>query len=668
MSVETFALGQRWISSTEAELGLGIVSGVEGRRVTLSFPSAAESRTYATDNAPLSRFAHVPGEMLSTADDRRLSVIDLKAREGRIIYVAADANGDHSEVDELALSSAISLRTPEERLFAGQIDKSGLFDLRTRTLEHLQRLQSSPVRGLLGPRIQLLPHQLYIANEIGTRHAPRVLLADEVGLGKTIESGLVIHQQLVTGRASRVLVAVPDNLVHQWLVEMLRRFNLAFTLMDRDRYDALFDAAFASDTGGDLADVSDDGGIDNPFATAQLVLCSLSLLTDDPVVHAQACDAGFDLLVVDEAHHLRWGPGEPSDAYAAVEALASDIPGVLLLTGTPEQLGLEGHFARLRLLDPARYFSLEHFIEEEQGFEPVSELVQALLAEDANDQLALLAPRVAEFLGDEAASALRKADGDKQSRAAREDAAGKLLDRHGTGRVLVRHNGRGRLLPGRIRIVGRNQHSFRRVPHIHARFRRRHHGHHIRLRSGGRRLRINQRDHVIFQGGCRLRFRIRDQNHRVRHLGRRSRARRRARFRCGLFRRVFHRVFRCLFCRLFRRVFHCVVHWRGRHRRRHRHFGRIVLRQPHGQRQSPSAQGRDHHTQTAPARNPRAMPVLPTARIVSRHARPASHVRHARASAALDAAITACACIPRPGPCPPAQETPAPLQPPSTNP
>jgi ATP-dependent helicase HepA len=47
-----------------------------------------------------------------------------------------------------------------------------------------------------------------------------VLLADEVGLGKTIEAGLIIHQQLLTGRASRVLILVPDSLVHQWLVEM----------------------------------------------------------------------------------------------------------------------------------------------------------------------------------------------------------------------------------------------------------------------------------------------------------------------------------------------------------------------------------------------------------------------------------------------------------------
>ncbi len=84
----------------------------------------------------------------------------------------------------------------------------------------------------MGSRTSLLPHQIYIANEVGQRHAPRVLLADEVGLGKTIEAGMIIQQQLLTGRASRILVLVPPSLLHQWLVEMLRRFNLHFSLFD----------------------------------------------------------------------------------------------------------------------------------------------------------------------------------------------------------------------------------------------------------------------------------------------------------------------------------------------------------------------------------------------------------------------------------------------------
>ncbi len=59
---------------------------------------------------------------------------------------------------------------------------------------------------MVGSRVGLIPHQLYIAHEVGQRFAARVLLADEVGLGKTIEAGLIIHQQLKTGRSERILI------------------------------------------------------------------------------------------------------------------------------------------------------------------------------------------------------------------------------------------------------------------------------------------------------------------------------------------------------------------------------------------------------------------------------------------------------------------------------
>ena len=83
-------------------------------------------------------------------------------------------------------------------------------------------------------------------------------------LGKTIEAGLILHQQLLTERVHRTLIVVPETLVHQWLVEMLRRFNLAFTILDEDR-------CFA------IEDEGDEETTINPFESAQLVLCSLSI-------------------------------------------------------------------------------------------------------------------------------------------------------------------------------------------------------------------------------------------------------------------------------------------------------------------------------------------------------------------------------------------------------
>lgn len=84
----------------------------------------------------------------------------------------------------------------------------------------------------------------------------------------------------------------------------------------------------------------------------------------------QALEAEWDLLVVDEAHHLEWHPEKPSREYQVIEALAEQTPGVLLLTATPEQLGRESHFARLRLLDADRFYDYEAFVKEEEQYAP----------------------------------------------------------------------------------------------------------------------------------------------------------------------------------------------------------------------------------------------------------------------------------------------------------
>ncbi|MDH4020718.1 MAG: RNA polymerase-associated protein RapA [Xanthomonadales bacterium] len=421
-----FQPGQRWVSNTESELGLGIVLEVAHRRVEMNFPAADEKRVYAIDNAPLSRVRYEVGQKISNLDDHELLISEVAEHNGCLIYLGSDDDGQVMIVPELELNSFVQFSNPQDRLFAGQIDKNKAFELRLETLRHYRRLQQSPVSGLLGARIQLLPHQLYIANEIASRYAPRVLLADEVGLGKTIEAGLIIHQQLITGRASRVLIAVPDSLIHQWLVEMLRRFNLFFTIVDEERCLALLES-----------------GTENPFESAQLVLCSLSFLSEQQSRLKQAEAAEWDLLVVDEAHHLEWTEESVSPAYQAIETLSQRARGLLLLTATPEQLGIEGHFARLRLLDPARYFSMESFLDEEARYAPVNELVQRLLADDGLKQFASkpVQKQLSVFLGKPALTALNieleSNESDPENiltRLIRE-----LLDRHGTGRVLFRN-------------------------------------------------------------------------------------------------------------------------------------------------------------------------------------------------------------------------------------
>lgn len=414
--------GQRWISNTEPELGLGIVFEVANRRVVMNFPAADDRRTYALDNAPLIRVEYRAGDRVRAEDGTELIVTAVEKVNGCAMYKGIDAEGRESGLHEIDLDSFVQFNRPLDRLFIGQIDKTGRFRLRTRTLTCHHRHQLSPALGLLGARVQLLPHQFYIADEVSSRYAPRVLLADEVGLGKTIEAGLILHRQWLTGRVARALVVVPDNLVHQWLVEMLRRFNLRFSIMDEDICDELAGS-----------------GEGNPFESAQLVLTSLRFLVESPERLEQAAAAGWDLMIVDEAHHLAWTPQAASPEYQAVATLAARVPALLLLTATPEQLGVEGHFARLRLLDPHRYDSLEKYLEEERHYEAVSDLVRRLReGQGAEAVTDADHAEIERYLGAESAAAFRR-DGAVDAQRAVSRIVRELLDHHGTGRVLFRN-------------------------------------------------------------------------------------------------------------------------------------------------------------------------------------------------------------------------------------
>ncbi len=426
--MSAFVPGQRWISDTELELGLGTILTLEHRIITVLFSATGETRQYASHNCPLTRVQFTPGDRIKSHEGWLLQVTDVIEQDGLISYRGLRTDsGAEALLPESQLDNNISFSKPQERLLAGQIDKNCHFSLRYRTFVQQNKILKSPLRGLCGARTSLIPHQLHIAEEVGKRYAPRVLLADEVGLGKTIEAGLIMHQQLLTGRAQRVLVVVPESLQHQWLVEMLRRFNLHFSLFDAER------CRLESD--------------DNPFEAAQLVLVSLEFLRNYPQHQAQVLGAQWDLLVVDEAHHLEWSEAVPSTEYRLIEALSIQTPGVLLLTATPEQLGVASHFARLRLLDPDRFHDLEAFMAEEARYQPVAEAVQELLDHDQLSDASL--QRLHAFLGDAGQKLLDTlasgCEGNTRKQA-RDNLINMLLDRHGTGRVLFRNTRAG--VPG----------------------------------------------------------------------------------------------------------------------------------------------------------------------------------------------------------------------------
>ena len=422
MVTEQYIPGQRWISDAELTMGLGTIVSVEHRTISVHYPATDELRTYAKQSAPLTRVIFAVGDSIKSQQGWSLSVTSLSQDQGILTYFGTRDDGEDYFLIEGELNNLIQLSRPSERLFSGQIDKDKWFELRYQTLLQLNRLAHSDLRGLTGTRTSLIPHQLYIAHEVANRYAPRVLLADEVGLGKTIEAGLILHHQLLTERARRVLIVVPESLVHQWLVEMLRRFNLYFSIFDEER----------------CLSIEENDTQQNPFQTEQLILCNQEFLTANPKRFKQALAGEWDLLVVDEAHHLEWSPTLPSLQYELIQKLAAQTKGVLLLTATPEQLGKESHFARLRLLDPDRFPDYDAFLEEEKKYQPIARAVELLLNNDSLDEhnFSELKKLISSDENEDLLSALKQQEDFEENSIKLIE---HLLDRHGTGRVLFRN-------------------------------------------------------------------------------------------------------------------------------------------------------------------------------------------------------------------------------------
>ncbi|HLG55388.1 MAG TPA: helicase-related protein [Vicinamibacterales bacterium] len=228
-----------------------------------------------------------------------------------------------------------------ERLAVGDLDEVEDFVTRLDILHLLALREADGLGSFLGGRVRLFPHQLHVAERASASDPVRWLLADEVGLGKTIEAALILNRLVHAGKIDRCLVVVPDVLTVQWLGELWRKYHQVFTLLDAQR----------------LADVARDFGADfNPFDAHRRAVIALEMLIERPQLTDQAVRAGIDLLVVDEAQRLRRPPGHPGDlAWRAIAPIAGLGRHVLLLSATPLEDDAHGFFRLLQLLRPQEF-------------------------------------------------------------------------------------------------------------------------------------------------------------------------------------------------------------------------------------------------------------------------------------------------------------------------
>ncbi|MBD3316343.1 MAG: RNA polymerase-associated protein RapA [Chitinivibrionales bacterium] len=409
----SFVVGQRWMSAMEPDLGIGEVTAVEGRRVSITFQSGGCVRQYTKENAPLKRVVFKVGDTIRTRESQKHTVEEIEWENGLVRYKTPDGL-----LSESSLSDTMTFTAPFDRLLTGHVDTSARFDLRMRLWALRFRLDKSPVRGFVGGRIDLIPHQLYIAREMTSRCVRRALLADEVGLGKTIEACLILHRLMVTGRLGRVLIAVPEALVNVWFVELLRKFNLLFRIFNTETMEAL----------------AGKNGTANPFLDASLVLVDQTTLVSNKKAGPWAVRAGWDMLIVDEAHHLE----ENGPAYRLTAELAKVSRDILLLTATPRHHGDRSHFARLRLLDPSRYSNYERYRRESERHRKVADVAARLLDGIELTKEDFVALRSFFGGGEDLLGSHGQALA-QNSESARRRLVAELLDRHGIGRAMFRN-------------------------------------------------------------------------------------------------------------------------------------------------------------------------------------------------------------------------------------
>lgn len=327
--------GQRLVHRYNEDLGPGIVLEVSERSVVVHFPGADETLRLSKDSDALEALVYEPGARALLGESEEKVVVEQTLGDGEVRLADGRVVSERELWPEEVGVSLV------DRLASGDVDRIDEVSARLESL-HLARLREADGLGsFLGGRIRLFPHQLFVAEQATRRDPVRWLLADEVGLGKTVEACLITNHLVRTGRAERVLVVAPETLTVQWLGELWRKFHQVFVLLDDKR----------------MADVKKDFGPDfNPFDAHDRVVLGIETLVANPWLVERAVESGIDLLVVDEAHHLHRPARHPGNAeYRAIAPIAQLGRHVLLLSATPLAEDAHGFFRLLQLLRPEEF-------------------------------------------------------------------------------------------------------------------------------------------------------------------------------------------------------------------------------------------------------------------------------------------------------------------------
>ena len=307
-----FLKGMKVIHRAQGGWGVGHILAVsdDPPRLSAEFPGRPGGPVMLSSrDIALARYRFAPESPVLFADGSAARVLRTLPGPADDLYrYTVDIPGKKPQIrSEADLRAPVPREGPAEQLASGRWGAPEDFHLRSETVRLDLERRADALGALFASRVYVKPHQVSVAHQVLSAPQPRFVLADEVGLGKTIEAGLVLSGLLHAGLVKRCLVVAPSHLTVQWLAELFHKFNLLFTLMDPDRAKDDREAA--------EAEAPDDD--DSPWGRHPLVITSLEWLSRSREETKAAAGAGWDLVIVDEAHHLRG-----AKAYEVAQALA----------------------------------------------------------------------------------------------------------------------------------------------------------------------------------------------------------------------------------------------------------------------------------------------------------------------------------------------------------
>jgi SNF2 family DNA or RNA helicase len=416
----------RWTAAPGTGVGVVTVTAPNGRKIHVHLDTG-EDQLFAWPNDALERVLFDAGDDVHLVADDEVGVVSAVSQlNGRTVYSVNLPGGMKKTVLEDGLRRAI-LTDPLELMRRGQLHSARSVNLRLAATRLLFAHQYDELSSLSNSRVEIKAHQVGVLHRVATSYPHRFLLADEVGLGKTVEAGLILKELKARGMAKRVLVLAPSGIVGQWQFELKTKFNEIFAQLN----------------GQSVAYLEANNPGENVWALNPNVIASSSFASWTDRRVKEIALAEWDMVIVDEAHHARRTQGNLAGTrlFRLVQMLAdpeyASSRAMLFLTATPMQLDPFELYSLIELLDPTLFPSHDDFELHRLELAGLNKTIDGVRRWPALRGTAKkeVESEIAEWLGEDADHVVKSLKG----AAGREQLVDDLLRKHRLSEVLIRN-------------------------------------------------------------------------------------------------------------------------------------------------------------------------------------------------------------------------------------